>query len=175
MRSTIATTQGVTSSSAAQRCYRQQHGATAKRTKVIRIIGRSLLGVIFLVALAILTCWLVVFPKTPRLMVETGKVTPTGSTHNVLNATIAFSIKTSNPNKRASLHMDSMKMIVNCNMGKPFSSTIPTFILMPRNETILNPVVDVNFIYPFGRPVPSDWIRLELRFLAKIRYKHLTF
>ncbi|XP_038895458.1 uncharacterized protein At1g08160-like [Benincasa hispida] len=175
MRST--TTQGESSSSstsssvirASNRSSYRRHG-TVKRTRIIRIIGRSLLCVIFLVGVAILTCWLIVFPKTPRLRVETGKVTADGSTNRKLNATIVFTIKSYNPNKRASLHMDSMKMIVNDYMGQPFYSAIPTFTLMPRNETVLTPVIRVNFIYPFGRPVHSGWIHLELRFSAKISY-----
>ncbi|XP_038896075.1 uncharacterized protein LOC120084246 [Benincasa hispida] len=117
-----------------------------------------------------LTCWLVVIPKTPRLMVESGKVTADSSTNRKLNATIVFSIKSHNPNKRASIHMDSMKMIVKDDLGRPFYSDIPTFTLMPQNETVFNPTVHVHFIYPFGRRVLPDWIRLELRFSAKISY-----
>ncbi|KAA0032609.1 protein YLS9-like isoform X1 [Cucumis melo var. makuwa] len=149
--------------------YRQRH-ETTKRTRIIRIIGRSLLCVIIFLSVAIITCWLVVFPRTPRLMVETSKVTAHGSTNRKLNATIVFYIKSYNPNKKASIYMDSMKMIVKDYMGLPFHSAIPTFTLMPRNETVFNSTVRVNLIYPFGRPVHSDWIHLELRFSAKVRY-----
>ncbi|CAK9312019.1 unnamed protein product [Citrullus colocynthis] len=161
MRST--TTQGEASSK--QSSYRQQNG-TAKRTRLIRIIGRSLLSVIFLVALAIIICWLVVFPKTPRLVVETGKVTPHTSTHNLLNATIAFTFKTYNPNKRASIHMASMRMIVT-SMGQRFSSAIPTFTLTPGNQTALSSSALVNFEYPFGY---REEIDPELHFSAEVSY-----
>ncbi|KAL0534124.1 hypothetical protein IC582_028405 [Cucumis melo] len=150
MRSTTATT---------------THGIT-KRTRLIRLVGRSLLGVIFLVALGMIICWLVVIPKTPRLIVETGKVVVHSSTISMLNATIAFTVKSYNPNKRASIHMDYMRMIVD-NMGVRFSSAIPSFTLTPRNQTVLWSAVQVNFEYPFGY---TEEINPELQFSAEVSY-----
>lgn len=171
MRSTTTQGEGASSSiiEAPKRSFCRQR-ETTKRTRIIRIIGRSLLSVIIFLSVAIITCWLVVFPRTPRLMVETSKVTAHGSTNRHLNATIVFYIKSYNPNKKASIHMDSVKMIVSDYMGLPFHSTIPTFTLMPRNEMVFNSTVRVNFMYPFGRPVHSDWVHLELRFSAQVRY-----
>ncbi|XP_038895359.1 NDR1/HIN1-like protein 10 [Benincasa hispida] len=164
MRSTA--TQGETSSpSSKQSSYRQQHG-TAKRTRIIRIIGRSLLGVIFLVGLAIIICWLVVVPKTPRLIVETGNVIVHSSTHNMLKATIVFTFRSYNPNKRATIHMYSMRMIVN-SIGERFLSDIPSFTLTPENQTVLSSAVRVNFEYPFGF---NEEIDPELRFSAEVSY-----
>ncbi|XP_038895527.1 NDR1/HIN1-like protein 26 isoform X2 [Benincasa hispida] len=119
----------------------EKHGTT-KRTRIIRIIGRSLLSVIILIGLAIITCWIVVFPKTPRFLVETGQVIAISSTRTMLNATIAYTVKSYNPNKRASIHMDSMRMIVT-NMGQTFSSDIPTFTQKPGNLTVLSSAVQV--------------------------------
>ncbi|XP_011654134.1 NDR1/HIN1-like protein 10 isoform X2 [Cucumis sativus] len=141
------------------------HGIT-KRTRLIRVLGRSLLGVIFLVALGMIICWLVVIPKSPRLIVETGKVIAHSSTISMLNATIAFTVKSYNPNKRASIHMDYMRMIVD-NMGVRFSSAIPSFTLTPRNQTVLSSAVQVNFEYPFGY---TEEINPELQFSAEVSY-----
>ncbi|XP_023520091.1 uncharacterized protein At1g08160-like [Cucurbita pepo subsp. pepo] len=151
--------------------YGHQHG-TAKRTKLMRIIGRSLLAVMFLVGLAIVICWLVVFPKTPNLILENGHVTPHSLTDRKLNASISFTIKSYNPNKRASIHMDSMKMTLD-DMGQTFTTTIPTFTQPPGNQTFLNPTVEVNFIYPFGQMkdlMLSDGLNPELHFSAHVSY-----
>ena len=142
---------------------------TTKKTRIIRIIGRSLLSVIFLVGLAMVICWLVVFPKNPRIFVETGRVIAHNSTHNMLNATIVFTVKCYNPNKRASVHLHSMRMIVT-SMGQAFSSVIPTFMQTPGNQTVLSPAVEVNFDYPFGH---QEEINPELHFSAEIRYTYL--
>ncbi|KGN64867.1 uncharacterized protein LOC105434469 [Cucumis sativus] len=139
---------------------------TTKKTRIIRIIGRSLLSVIFLVGLAMVICWLVVFPKNPRIFVETGRVIAHNSTHNMLNATIVFTVKCYNPNKRASVHLHSMRMIVT-SMGQAFSSVIPTFMQTPGNQTVLSPAVEVNFDYPFGH---QEEINPELHFSAEISY-----
>uniref|UniRef100_A0A9I9EMN4 Late embryogenesis abundant protein LEA-2 subgroup domain-containing protein n=1 Tax=Cucumis melo TaxID=3656 RepID=A0A9I9EMN4_CUCME len=174
MRSTTTTTtQGEASSSSIIRAPKRgpyrQHGI-AKRTRVIRIIGRSLLCVIMLLGIAILTCWFVVIPRTPRLMVESGKVTGYHSTNRKLNATIVLNIRSYNPNKRASIYMDSMKMTVKNSMSVPFHSDIPNFTMTPQNVTVLNPTILVNFIYPFGLPLHAGWIHIELSFSAKVSY-----
>ena len=171
---TTTTTQGEASSSsiirAPKRGAYRQHGI-AKRTRVIRIIGRSLLCAIMLLGIAILTCWFVVIPRTPQLMVESGQVTGYHSTIRKLNATIVFNIRSYNPNKRASIYVDSMKMTVKNYMSVPFHSDIPNFTMTPRNMTVLTPTILVNCIYPFGRPLHAGWIHIELSFSAKVRYK----
>ncbi|CAK9312020.1 unnamed protein product [Citrullus colocynthis] len=167
------TTEGEALSSSKQSSSVQQHG-TAKRTRLLRITGRSLLGVMILVGLAIIICWLIVFPKTPHLIVESGQVTPQSLTDRKLKATIAFTVKSYNPNKRASIHMDSMKMIVT-DMGQTFSSAIPNFIQPPANQTVLTSAVQGSFIYPFGHMkelVLMEGINPELRFSAKVSYTY---
>lgn len=174
-----ATTQPQASSSlsstivAPKKCSKngQQEG-TAKRTRLMRIIGRSLLGLMVLIGLAIIICWILVFPQTPVFTVESGHVTAHSLSGRKLNATIAFSIKSYNQNKRAAIQIDSMKMILN-DFGQRVSTSIPNFSQPPGNQTVLTPAVLVNFVYPFGRMkelVQIEGVNPELHLSAKIRY-----
>ncbi|XP_038895440.1 uncharacterized protein LOC120083674 [Benincasa hispida] len=165
------TIQGEASSSSKESSYVQEHG-TAKRTKLLRITGRSLLGIMILVGIGIIICWLIVFPKTPNLTVESGQVIPHRLTDRKLQATIAFTVKSYNPNKRATIHMDSMMMIVT-DMGQTFASVIPNFTQPPGNQTVWTSAIQGNFIYPFGHMkefVKAEGISPDLRFSAKVSY-----
>ncbi|KGN64868.1 uncharacterized protein LOC101218532 [Cucumis sativus] len=159
------------SSSSKEMSYVIKHG-TAKRTRVLRITGRTLLGLMILVAIAMIICWLIVFPRNPDIIVETGQVIPHSLTDRKLNATIAFTVTSYNPNKKASIRMDSMRMIVS-DMGLSFWSDIPSFTQPPKNKTVLTSTIQGNFIYPFGHMkelMKLEGISPELRFSAKVSY-----
>ncbi|XP_022152938.1 NDR1/HIN1-like protein 10 [Momordica charantia] len=149
-----------------------QNRKPPKRTTIMRIIGRTMLGIIILLGLSMVINWLLIIPKAPTYNVETCNVTANALTDRNLNATLAFTIKTSNPNRRAAIDIDSMRVTVEY-LGQRFRSTVPSFSLAPGKQTLLKPAVEVFSTSPFGNlndTVRSNGFEVDLRLEAKIRY-----
>ncbi|KAG6586015.1 hypothetical protein SDJN03_18748, partial [Cucurbita argyrosperma subsp. sororia] len=145
---------------------------TTNRTRVLRIIGRSMLGLMVLVGLALVTCWLVVTPKKPVFSLERGVVTLHSLTDRKLNASVSFHIRSFNPNKKAAIHIDYMMMTIN-EMGRKFEMVMRNFSQVPGNLIVLSPTIPIDFVYPLPRlqeKVKFDGISPELHFSANIRY-----
>lgn len=152
--------------------------AQAATRSPIRLICIILLVLFVLLGLALLITWLVVRPKRLIYTIENSSIQNLNLTNDHLSATFDFTIRSYNPNKRASFYYDSMEATVNYNDQKLAFSAVPPFYQRKRNVTRFN----LEFVArsaPLPSNVSKDFllekstgkVQLDVWLKARIRYK----
>lgn len=144
----------------------------------IRLICIILLVLFVLLGLALLITWLVVRPKRLIYTIENSSIQNLNLTNDHLSGTFDFTIRSYNPNKRASFYYDSMEATVNYNDQKLAFSAVEPFYQRKRNVTRFN----LEFVArsaPLPSNVSKDFllekstgkVQLDVWLKARIRYK----
>lgn len=156
----------------------QQAARPGHPNHLLRLIGIVMLALVVLVGIAVLITWLVIKPKALVYTVEDGSVRNFNLTHDHLNATFDFAIRSYNPNSRISVYYDTFDVSVEYDDQIIAFNMVDPFLQPHRNVTRLEVKVtaqNVTLLRSISRNLrlekASGEIELTLLLNARVRFK----
>ncbi|KAL3518454.1 hypothetical protein ACH5RR_021043 [Cinchona calisaya] len=150
----------------------------AAHSRPVRLIAGVFLGLILIVAIAVIVVWLAVKPRKLVYTIESGSIQNFNLTNNRLNATFNFELRAYNPNSKVSIYYDKIETRVLYDDTTLAFDNVEPFYQPRRNVTHLG----LNFVAKNAELFPgiaknmrvdknSREVELEVHVKAKIRFK----